>query len=102
MFLGMVLQRGYGEGKLSSITYFPGARFIIAGLLARPDSYYKVRPEACVALPYGLPAKATVRFRPVRSVLGGALKKMKGSKENATQFDKMARPITRFRTKNEQ
>eukprot|EP00904_Undaria_pinnatifida_P012811 jgi/Undpi1/8660/HiC_scaffold_25.g11125.m1 len=42
LFLGMVLQRGYGEGKLSSITYFPGARFIIAGLLARPDSYYKV------------------------------------------------------------
>lgn len=42
MFLGMALQRGYGEGKLSSITYFPGARFIIAGLLAKPASYYKV------------------------------------------------------------
>ena len=38
----MPLQSGYGDGKLSSFTYFPGARFIIVGLLARPDSYYKV------------------------------------------------------------
>ena len=42
LFLGMALQRGYGGGRLSSITYFPGARFVIAGLLSRPDSYYKV------------------------------------------------------------
>lgn len=46
--LGMVLQRGYEGGKLSSITYFPGARFIIAGLLSRPNSYYKVRFFCCV------------------------------------------------------
>lgn len=42
LFFGMALQRGYGEGVLSSITYFPGGRFIIAGLLSRPHSYYKV------------------------------------------------------------
>lgn len=42
LFFGMALQRGYGEGTLSSITYFPGARFIIAGMLSRPHSYYKV------------------------------------------------------------
>ncbi|CAM9825189.1 unnamed protein product [Ectocarpus sp. 4 AP-2014] len=41
-FFGMALQRGYAGGTLSSITYFPGARFIIAGLLSRPGSYYKV------------------------------------------------------------
>ncbi|CAM9468357.1 unnamed protein product, partial [Hapterophycus canaliculatus] len=42
LFFGMSLQRGYGEGTLSSITYFPGARFIITGLLSRPDNYFKV------------------------------------------------------------
>ncbi|CAM9349916.1 unnamed protein product, partial [Hapterophycus canaliculatus] len=42
LFFGMALQRGYGEGTLSSITYLPGARFIIAGMLSRPHSYYKV------------------------------------------------------------
>ncbi|CBN75304.1 Ankyrin Repeat Transient Receptor Potential Channel [Ectocarpus siliculosus] len=41
-FFGMALQRSYAGGTLSSITYFPGARFIIAGLLSRPGSYYKV------------------------------------------------------------
>ncbi|CAM9403921.1 unnamed protein product [Ectocarpus sp. 12 AP-2014] len=41
-FFGMALQRGYAGGTLSSITYFPGARFIIAGFLSRPGSYYKV------------------------------------------------------------
>lgn len=41
-FLGMAVQRGYGDNKLSSITYFPGARFIIAGILSNPISYYKV------------------------------------------------------------
>ncbi|CAM9466764.1 unnamed protein product, partial [Ectocarpus sp. 8 AP-2014] len=41
-FFGMALQRGYAGGTLSSITYFPGARFIISGLLSRPGSYYKV------------------------------------------------------------
>lgn len=43
-FFGMALQRGYGGGTLSSITHFPGARFIIAGLLSKPGSYYKVQP----------------------------------------------------------
>ena len=38
----MALQTGFGDGKLSSFSYFPGARFIIVGLLSRPDSYYKV------------------------------------------------------------
>lgn len=38
----MALQSGFGDGKLSSFSYFPGARFIIVGLLSRPDSYYKV------------------------------------------------------------
>ncbi|CAM9290091.1 unnamed protein product [Scytosiphon promiscuus] len=42
LFFGMSLQTGYGEGTLSSITYFPGARFIIAGLLSRPGNYFKV------------------------------------------------------------
>lgn len=42
LFFGVSLQTGYGEGTLSSITYFPGARFIIAGLLSRPGNYYKV------------------------------------------------------------
>ncbi|CAM9848129.1 unnamed protein product [Scytosiphon promiscuus] len=41
-FFGMALQRDYGESTLASITFFPGARFIIAGLLSRPGSYYKV------------------------------------------------------------
>lgn len=44
----MALQRGYAGGTLSSITYFPGARFIIAGLLSRPGSYYKVQRDGRV------------------------------------------------------
>lgn len=38
----MALHSGYGNGKLSSFTYLPGALFIVVGLLSRPDSYYKV------------------------------------------------------------
>lgn len=45
-FLGMALQQGYGGGKLSTVTFLPGARFIIAGLLSRPNSYYKVTGDA--------------------------------------------------------
>ena len=47
MFLGMALQRGFGDDKLSSITYFPGARFIIGGMLSNPISYYKARCQSC-------------------------------------------------------
>lgn len=46
LLFGMALQRDCGESTLSSITYFPGARFIIAGLLSRPGSYYKVSRQA--------------------------------------------------------
>lgn len=44
----MALQSGYGAGKLSNFSYFPGARFVIVGLLSRPDSYYKVRRGCAV------------------------------------------------------
>lgn len=41
LILGKTVQNGYGKSKLSTITYFPGARFVIVGMLTRPDSYYK-------------------------------------------------------------
>lgn len=41
-FLGALLKSGDGKGKLSSVTFLPGAIFIVVGLLSRPDSYYKV------------------------------------------------------------
>ena len=41
-FLGISLHSSHEDSKLSRATYFPGARFIVVGLLSRPDNYYKV------------------------------------------------------------
>ena len=41
-FLGISLYSSHEDSKLLRSTYFPGARFIVVGLLSRPDSYYEV------------------------------------------------------------
>ena len=41
-FLGISMNSSHEDNKLSRVTNFPGARFIVVGLLSRPDTYYKV------------------------------------------------------------